>query len=202
MSAVLCRDCSALAARSRGYGDAGPLPGMRLAAGRRAPRTGGSRARPSRLRRLLCDGREAQAAGTGRSAGDRRRRRARRRAGLLLCRAALWRALGDADVQGARRLSRCGRDPPGHGEISRGRPRGAGRDAPPDAAGRAALDRRGVSRSERNGGSCTASRRRRPSPRSRGGSRRRSGSRSRSASATTSFSPSSPPISTSRAVSR
>ena len=43
-----------------------------------------------------------------------------------------------------------GRDPARHGEICPGRPRGAPRHAGADAAGRAAVDRRGVSRSRRH----------------------------------------------------
>jgi hypothetical protein len=52
-----------------------------------------------------------------RQAGDRRRRQARRRLDLLLHRAHQRRALGDADVQGARRLPGRGRHQAGHGEI-------------------------------------------------------------------------------------
>ena len=37
--------------------------------------------------------------------------------GLLLHRAPLWSALGNADVQGAGRSPRCGRDSAGHGEY-------------------------------------------------------------------------------------
>ena len=72
----------------------------------------------------------------------------------------------------------------------------------PDPARRAAVDRRGVSRSHAAPRRCTAPPRRSSSPRSPGGSRIRSASPSRSGSATTSFSPSSPPTSTSRAASR
>ena len=57
--AVLCRDCSALDTVERA---AGALPRLRLAAPRRACRTGRSRDRPHRLRRLLRDGREARPA--------------------------------------------------------------------------------------------------------------------------------------------
>ena len=85
-----------------------------------------------------------------------RRRGPRRRARLLLCRAALRRALGDADVQGTGRLPGCGRDPAGYGEISRGRARSARRDAAAHTFGRTVVDRRGISRSRRHR---TASRR-------------------------------------------
>ena len=123
MTAILCRDCGALAARPTGAPERCAACGSpRLVAPCRAGRAVD---RAYRLRRLLRHGREARPAGAGRAAGHRRRRRARRRARLLLCRAALRRALGDADVQGARRLPRRRGDPPGHGEIPRGRARGA-----------------------------------------------------------------------------
>ena len=62
----------------------------------------------------------------------------------LLHRAHLRRAFGDADVQGAQALPARHRHPAGHGQVRRRRPRGARADARADAAGRAALDRRGV----------------------------------------------------------
>ena len=102
--------------------------------------------RPYRLRRLLCGGREARQSGAEGQAGHHRRRQARRRLDRLLHRAHPRRALGHADVQGARSLPGGGRHPAGHGEICPRRPRGARHDAGADAAGRADLDRRGVSR--------------------------------------------------------
>ena len=54
--------------------------------------------------------------------------------------------LDDADVQRTGGLRGCGGDPIGHGEISRGRTRGARRDAAADAARRAVVDRRSLSR--------------------------------------------------------
>ena len=90
----------------------------------------------------------------------------------------------------------------GHGEIRAGRARGARADAGAHPAGRAAVDRRGVSRPLRH----------RPAARhvagkvagasSPGTSRTRSASACRSACRRTSFSPSSPPTSTSRAAIR
>ncbi len=103
-----------------------------------------------RLRCVLCYRRETRQSGHRRQTGDHRRRQARRGVGGLLYRTDLRRALGDADVQGARSLSvRC-RDSPRHGEIRSRRPRGAQRHAGADPAGRAAVDRRGVSRSRRH----------------------------------------------------
>ena len=57
---------------------------------------------------------------------------------------------GHADVQGARPLPRTGGGAPRHGQICPHRPRGPARDAGADAAGGAAVDRRGVSRSVRH----------------------------------------------------
>src|SRR5204863_200583 len=70
--------------------------------------------------------------------------------GGLLHRAHLRGALGDADVQGARTVPVCNRDPARHGEICPGRSRGAPCHARADAAGRAAVDRRGISGSFRH----------------------------------------------------
>ena len=105
---------------------------------------------PYRLRRVLRHRREARQSGARRQAGDHRRRQARRGVGGLLHLPNLRRALGDADVQGAGAVPVRRRDPARHGEIRPGRPRGAPCHAGADAAGRAAVDRRGVSRSRRH----------------------------------------------------
>ena len=60
--------------------------------------------------------------------------------------------LDDADVQRTGGLRGCGGDPIGHGEISLGRTRGARRDAAADAARRAVVDRRSLSRPWRHQG--------------------------------------------------
>ena len=60
--------------------------------------------------------------------------------------------LDDADVQRTGSLRGCGGDPIGHGEISLGRTRGARRDAAADAARRAVVDRRSLSRPWRHQG--------------------------------------------------
>ena len=60
------------------------------------------------------------------------------------------RALGHADVQGARGSARTRRRHAEHGQIRRGQPRGPRADAGADAAGRAALDRRGLPRPRRH----------------------------------------------------
>ncbi len=140
-----------------------PMRLLRIAAARRSRCTRHIVNRSCRLRRVLCHRREARAAGTRRPTGHRRRRRARSRSCLLLCVTALRRAVGDADVQGAGRLPCCGRDPPGHGQISRGRTRRAHRAAEAHAAGRTGVDRRGVPRSLGHRktvrcGTCSASR--------------------------------------------
>jgi hypothetical protein len=85
-----------------------------------------------------------------RQAADHRRRQARRRLDRLLYRPHQRRALGDADVQGAGTLPRRRRDPAEHGEICDGRAAGARHDARSDAAGSAAVDRRGLSRTRRH----------------------------------------------------
>ena len=103
-----------------------------------------------RLRRVLRYRREARQSGACRQARDHRRRQARRGVGRLLRLANLWRALGDADVQGAGALPAGCRNPARHGEICPRRPRGAARHADADAAGGTAVDRRGVPRSCRH----------------------------------------------------
>ena len=160
------------------------------------------RDRPCRLRRLLRRDREARRSGARRQAGDHRRRQARRGLDRLLYRPHLRRALGHADVQGAGGLPGRGRDPAGHGEISAASAARCAADARADAAGRAALDRRGLSRPLRHRARCTAPARPRPWRACAGGSKTRSASRSRSACRTTSSWPRSPPTSKSRAASR
>ena len=106
--------------------------------------------RPYRLRRLLRHDREARRPVADRQAADRRRRQARRGLHLLLHRAHLRRALGHADVRGAAPLPSRDGDPAEHGEIRRGRPRSAQAHVRSDAAGRAALHRRGLPRPDRH----------------------------------------------------
>ena len=121
-------------------------------------------------------------------------------AACLLYRAHLRHPIGDADVRGAAALSACQSGAAQYGEIFQSRPRSAGDDAGLDAAGRAAVDRRGVPRSCPAPNGCTACGR----PRRWRGlpprSRRRCASRCRSGSPATNSSPRSPPISTSRAA--
>ena len=105
---------------------------------------------PHRLRRVLRHRGKARQSRDRRPAGHHRRRQARRGLGGLLHRPHLRGALGDADVQGAGALPACRRDPPRHGEICPGRPRGAPCHAGADPAGRAVVDRRGVSRPRRH----------------------------------------------------
>ena len=123
---------------------------MRLASPGSSPGAALADARPYRLRRVLRHRREARQSRNRRQAGHHRRRQARRGVGGLLHRPHLRRALGDADVQGAGAVPVRDRDPARHGEICPGRPRGAPCHAGADAAGRAAVDRRGVSRSGRH----------------------------------------------------
>ena len=173
---------------------------MRLPSPGSAPRAARADARPYRLRRVLRHRRETRQSRDRRQARHHRRRQARRGVGGLLHRPHLRRALGDADVQGAGAVPAGGRDPARHGEICQGRPRGAPRHAGADAAGRAALDRRGLSRSGRHPA------RARHDPGQGAGalcpqrSSATSGSRFRSACPATSSSPRSPPTSTSRAA--
>ena len=136
----LCRDC--LTAR----GGPGRCPACRSPRSARPPRARHARDRPSRLRRLLRRGREARHPAlrdrpviVGGGAPRRRRHR-------LLHRAHHRRPLGDADVQGAEALPRGGGGPPADGPLRRGRPRDARDDAGADAAGRAAVARRGLPR--------------------------------------------------------
>ena len=140
------RASAATASTDDAAGRLAPLPRLRLAAAHQPSRARPPRHRPYRLRRLLCLDREARRPVPARQAGDHRRRQARRRLDLLLHRPHLWRALGHADVQGAEGLPRRRRDQARHGEICRGRPPGPRADAGADAAGRAALDRRGLPR--------------------------------------------------------
>ena len=102
--------------------------------------------RPCRLRRLLRHHRETRRSGACRRAGDRRRRQARRRRRGLLRRAHFRREIGDADVRGVATLSACQGDQAQYGKIRTRRPRSPRHDARPDAAGGAAVDRRGLSR--------------------------------------------------------
>ena len=132
----------------RGGGE--PLPRLRLAAPHRPCRARRSRHRPYRLRRLLCQRREARQPLPEGQARHRRRRAARRGLGGLLHRPALWRALRHADVQGAGGLPQCRGRLSRHGEIfagGRGDPRD---DARAHAAGGAALHRRGLPRPRRH----------------------------------------------------
>ena len=159
-----------------------------------------ARHRPCRLRRILRHHREARRSLARRQAADRRRRNPRRGLDRLLYRAHFRRAFGHADVQGTTALPARDRHPPEHVEIRRGREAGARAHARSDAAGRAGIDRRGVPRSVRH--RATAWPQRRPIARALCGRRRarRSASRCRSGCPTTSFSPRSPPTSTSRAA--
>ena len=194
--AAFCRDCLTDA------GDAARCRAVRLAAPG-APSPSSTRSpSPCRLRRVLRHDREARRSVARRQAGDHRRRQARRRVDRLLHRAHLRRALGDADVRGAAAVPARHHRPAQHGEIRRRRPRGARADAGADAAGRAAVDRRGFHRSLRHRAAARHERRPRRWRASPRRSRRRSASRSRSGSPPTSSSPRSPPISTSRAASR
>ncbi len=138
-----------------------------------------------------------------RQAGDHRRRQARRGAHRLLRRAHLRRALGDADVRGAAALpARQSSCRPDMDEIRARRPRGARADARADAAGRAAVDRRGVHGSLRHRAAA-----RHGAGEGAGALRRRGRARDRHhrldrARRATSSSPRSPPTSTSRAALR
>ena len=146
-----CRDCL------QRSGHRGPtMRRMRLPSPGASPRPACADAGPYRLRRVLRHRREARQSRDRRQAGHHRRRQARRGLGRLLHLPHLRRALGDADVQGAGAVSVRGRDPARHGEICPGRPRGAPCHAGADAAGRAAVDRRGVSRSRPAPSACTA----------------------------------------------
>ena len=139
---IRCRASAATALRTRGERARCPACGSpRLL---RHPRTRHARHRACGLRCVLRRDREARRSRARRQAADHRRRQARRGLDRLLHRAHLRRPLGDADVQGAQALPARDRGPPGHGEIRRRRPRGARADVRADAAGRAALDRRGV----------------------------------------------------------
>ncbi len=130
----------------------GALPGLRLAAPRSSIASAIccpspiSTATPSTRR-----SRSATIRSAARQAADHRRRQARRCLDLLLHRPHLRRALGHAHVQGARAVPGRGDPEARHGEICRGRARSAPAYAHPDAAGRAAVDRRGLSRSVRHG---------------------------------------------------
>ena len=176
-----CRDCLALQARDRAA-----LRELRQPAA--CPPSGAlpAASRAYRLRRLLRGGRKARQSGAEGQAGHHRRRQARRRLDRLLHRPHPRRALGHADVQGARSLPRGGRHPAGHGEICPRRPRGARHDAGADAAGRADLDRRGVSRSRRHRAAARPAAGAGARRTSRRPSRRRSASPSRPASPTAS----------------
>ena len=91
-----------------------------------------------------------------RQAADHRRRHPRRGLDLLLHRPAVRRALGDADVHGAKALPGCRRHPARHGEIRRASAAQIrAHDGRADAAGRAAVDRRGVPRPHRHRRRCT-----------------------------------------------
>ena len=158
--------------------------------------------RPSRLRRLLCGGREA-------------RRPALRDRPVIIGggrRGVVATACYVARISGVRSampmftaLKLCPEAiviAPDMSKYAAGRAGGAGAHAGPHPGDRAAVDRRGLSRSLRH----HAAARHAPGGGARGpgadGSRRRSASPSRSACRTTSSSPKSPPISTSRAASR
>ena len=177
------------------------MRGMRLPSPRASPRAALADAGPHRLRRVLRHGRKARQSGYCRQAGHHRRRQARRGVGGVLHRPHLRRALGDADVQGPGALPACRRDPARHGEICPGRPRGAPCHAGADPAGRAVVDRRGVSGPGRH----PARARHDPGqgagalcPRDRARHRHHA---FRSGCPATSSSPRSPPTSTSRAAS-
>ena len=105
---------------------------------------------PRRLRRFLRHDRKARRPLARGRTGHRRRRQARRGGGCLLRRPHVRGQIGNADVRGVAAMSAGESDPAEHGEICQSRPRGAPDDAGFDAAGRAAVDRRGVSRSERH----------------------------------------------------
>ncbi len=85
--------------------------------------------------------------------------KARRGRRLLLCRAHLRHPLGHADVRGAAPLPARDGDQAEHVEIQQSRPRGAPHHARAHAAGRASVDRRGVSRSDRHRASARHERR-------------------------------------------
>ena len=142
---AFCRDCLTDAAET-----AKRCPACGSPSAGAACRTWQPHHRSCRLRRLLRHNRKARRSRPRRPAVDRRRRQARRRRHLLLCRAHLRRALGHADVQGAGTLPACRGRQAEHGQICRRRPRGAQTDAGADAAGRAAVDRRSVSRPDRH----------------------------------------------------
>ena len=138
--AGFCRDC--LADVAEGAARCAACGSPRLVRHARARR---ALDRPCRLRRLLRHDREARRSLARRQAGDHRRRQARRRLDRLLHRAHLRRALGDADVQGAASSARMRRSSrPTWRNMSRVGREVRAADARADAAGRAALDRRGV----------------------------------------------------------
>ena len=140
-----CRDCLA---RCAGRRDA--LSGLRLAAARPPPRTRPAHHRACRLRRLLRHDRKTRRSVPARQAGDRRRRQARRGRGrCYVARTYGIRSAMPMFEAQAPLPARRG-DQAEHGEIRQGRPRRAPRHAGADAAGRAAVDRRGLSRSDRH----------------------------------------------------
>ena len=140
-----CRDCLADVPDH-----ATALSGLPLAAPGASSRARQAHHRACRLRRLLRHDREARRPDARRQAGGGRRRQARRGSGGLLYRPHLRHPLGHADVRGQAPLPAGGRGQAEHGEICRGRPRRAPGHARPDAAGRAAVDRRSLSRSFRH----------------------------------------------------
>ncbi len=123
-----------------------PLPVLRVAPRGRACRAVRAVGRACRLRRLLRQRREARPARAADPPGHRRRRQARRGLGLLLHRAHPRRAQRHADVQGAVGLPRCRGHQARHGEIRHRGPAHPRHDGGADAAGAAAVDRRGGAR--------------------------------------------------------
>ena len=106
--------------------------------------------RPCRLRRVLRRGRKARRRQPQGQAGDRRRfGAARGRRHLLLYRSHVRGPIGDADVARPRAMPQCRRVAARHGEICAGWPRNSRPNAGAHALGRAAVHRRGVSRSDR-----------------------------------------------------
>ena len=114
-------------------------------------------ARPYRLRRLLCGGREARQSGhcaTSRSSS------AAASAAWSPTACYIARIFGVRSAmpmfKALKLCPRGRRDPARHGQICPRRARGAAAHAGADAAGRAAVDRRGLSRPVRHGARCTA----------------------------------------------
>src|ERR1700691_21285 len=146
-----CRDLELLPRLPwRRIAQVGAMPGLRIATIVAPRRTRHAIDRARRLRRVLCHDREARRSFACRRAGHCRRRAAWRGGGGVLRRPHLRREIGDADVRGVATLPASQGGPAQYGEILASRPRSPPDDAGTDSVGRAAVDRRGFSRSVRH----------------------------------------------------